>query len=96
MARDDELAHLYAFLDRFDGELRAVVLEGEAGIEKSTLWAAGVARAQERGFRVLASRPAEVERGLAHVVLTDLLEGSSRTCSRHCRLLDEARSKARC
>ena len=74
MGRGDELGYLHAFLDRTERELRAVVLEGEAGVGKSTLWAAGVAEAQQRGFQVLSSRPAEVERGLAHVVLADLLE----------------------
>jgi DNA-binding CsgD family transcriptional regulator len=75
VGRDDELRYLDAFFDRTDGELRALVLEGEAGVGKSTLWAAGVAEVRQRGFQVLSSRPAEVERGLPHVVLADLLEG---------------------
>jgi DNA-binding CsgD family transcriptional regulator len=75
VGRDDELRYLHAFFDRTDGELRALVLEGEAGVGKSTLWTAGVAEVQQRGFQVLSSRPAEVERGLPHVVLADLLEG---------------------
>ena len=52
----------------------ALVLEGEAGIGKSTLWLAGVEHARARGLRVLSSRPAEAERGLAHVGLGDLFE----------------------
>lgn len=75
MGRDDELGLLSAFLDGTDRELRALVLEGEAGVGKSTLWAAGVAGAEQRGFQVLSSRPAEAERGLPHVVLADLLDG---------------------
>ncbi|MDQ3993036.1 MAG: AAA family ATPase, partial [Actinomycetota bacterium] len=75
VGRDDELGYLQAFLDHTDRELRALVLEGEAGVGKSTLWAAGVAEAEQRGFQVLSSRPAEVEHGLPHVVLADLLEG---------------------
>jgi len=50
------------------------VLEGEAGIGKSTLWLAGVEHARTRGLRVFSSRPAEAERSLAHVGLGDLLE----------------------
>jgi DNA-binding CsgD family transcriptional regulator len=50
------------------------VLEGEAGIGKSTLWLAGVEQARERGLSVLTSRPAEAEQGLAHAALGDLLE----------------------
>jgi DNA-binding CsgD family transcriptional regulator len=52
-----------------------LVLEGEAGIGKSTLWLAGVEQAHEGGLRVLTSRPAEAEQGLAHAALGDLLEG---------------------
>ena len=58
-----------------DRGVRGLLLEGEAGVGKSTLWAAGLASAEQRGFRVLSSRPAEAERGLPHVVLADLLEG---------------------
>ena len=45
------------------GGMAALVLEGEAGIGKSTLWLAGVEAARERGLRVLSARPAEVELG---------------------------------
>ena len=75
VGREDELGYLAAFLDRSDGGPRALVLEGEAGVGKSTLWTAGVAQAEEHGLRALMSRPAEAERGFAHVVLADLLEG---------------------
>jgi DNA-binding CsgD family transcriptional regulator len=50
------------------------VLEGDAGIGKSTLWEAGVEHARAQGLRVLSSRPAEGERGLAHASLGDLFE----------------------
>lgn len=70
--RDAELAVVEAFLDRPVKGLRALVLEGRAGIGKSTIWLAGVAAARDRSLRVLTSRPAETERTLAHVVLGDL------------------------
>ena len=54
---------------------RALALEGEAGIGKSTLWHAGVEDARGRGLRVLSTRPAESERGLAYAGLGDLLDG---------------------
>jgi hypothetical protein len=63
-----------AFLDRTAAGPAALVLEGEAGIGKSTLWLAGVEAARECGFRVLSTRPAEVEQGLAHAGLGDLFE----------------------
>jgi hypothetical protein len=75
VGREEELGFLHAFLDQEAGGALALVLEGEAGIGKSTLWLAGIEAARERGLRVLSSRPAEAERGLAHVVLSDLFEG---------------------
>jgi DNA-binding NarL/FixJ family response regulator len=74
VAREQELGSVYAFLDRPVEGPTGFVLEGEPGIGKSTLWLTGVAAARERGFLVLSSRPAEAERGLAHVVLGDLFE----------------------
>ena len=74
VGRDEELRFLEAFLDRADGGTTALVLEGEAGIGKSTLWLAGVEAAHRRGLRVLESRPTEAERGFAHAGLGDLLE----------------------
>lgn len=51
----------------------ALVLEGEAGIGKTTLWSAGVEQASTRGFRVLAACPAEAESVLAYGAVADLL-----------------------
>ena len=73
VGRDDHLASVYAFVDEAEAGA-ALILEGEAGIGKSTLWFAGVEHARDRGLCVLSSRPAEAERGLAHVGLGDLFE----------------------
>jgi DNA-binding CsgD family transcriptional regulator len=73
VGRNQELAALEAFLDRTSGR-STLVLEGEAGIGKSTLWLAGVEKARARGLRVLESRPTETERGLAYTGLGDLFE----------------------
>ena len=74
VAREEELHRLEAFLDRMAAGLTALVLEGEAGIGKSTLWSAAVSSARERGLRVLSSRPTEAEQALAYAGLGDLLE----------------------
>jgi DNA-binding CsgD family transcriptional regulator len=74
VGREEELAAVQAFLDRVGDGSAALVLEGEAGIGKSTLWLAGVDIARERGLRVLTARPAEAEQGFAHAALGDLLE----------------------
>src|SRR5437899_8398177 len=74
VGREEELDVLHAVLARAAGGPTAFILEGEAGIGKSTLWLTGVETARERGLRVLSSRPAEAERGLAYAGLGDLLE----------------------
>ena len=74
VGREEDRATVEAFVGRAEGGASALVLEGEAGIGKSTLWLAGVEVARSRGLRVLLSRPAEAERGLAHAGLGDLLE----------------------
>ena len=61
-----------------DRGARALVVEGEAGIGKSTLWLAGVELALARGQAVLRARPAAVETSLAFAGLHDLLGGVSR------------------
>jgi DNA-binding CsgD family transcriptional regulator len=63
-----------AFVDRVPDAPSVLVLEGEPGIGKSTLWLEGVERARAGGLRVLVSRPAEAEQALVHVGLGDLLE----------------------
>ena len=74
VGRDDELELIHAFLGEPVREPRALVLEGEAGIGKSTLWHAAVTAASARMPRVLTSRPSEAERGLAFAGLGDLFE----------------------
>ena len=74
VGREEELASVHSFIGRAEGGAGALVLEGEAGIGKSTLWLAGVGHARARGVRVLSTRPAEAERALAHVGLGDLFE----------------------
>ncbi len=73
-SREEELASVHAFVSDAGGGPAALVLEGDAGIGKSTVWLAGVEHARALGIRVLSSRPAEAEHGLAHVGLGDLLE----------------------
>ena len=74
VGRDEELAALRAFIGEPEEGPVALVLEGAAGIGKSTLWLAGVEHARAEGVRVLSSRPAEAERSLAYVGLGDLFD----------------------
>ena len=75
LGRHEELISLRAFVDGAVGGPAALVLEGEAGIGKSTLWLAAVEHARASGSRVLVARPTEAERGLGHVGLGDLFDG---------------------
>jgi len=75
VGREEELAAVDAFLEGAEDGAVALVLEGAAGIGKSTLWAAGVERACARDRRVLTARPAEAEQALAYAGLGDLFEG---------------------
>ena len=54
IGRETELAALQTFLDRSSDGVRALVLEGDPGVGKSTLWQAGVEAARERSPRRLA------------------------------------------
>lgn len=51
-----------------------LVVEGEAGIGKTTVWQHAVAEARSRGFRVLTARAEQTRSRLAYGVLADLLE----------------------
>jgi DNA-binding CsgD family transcriptional regulator len=75
VARDAELDAVRSFVERTDRGFAALVLEGEPGIGKSTLWLAAVEHAKARGISVLTARPAEPERALALGALGDLFEG---------------------
>jgi DNA-binding CsgD family transcriptional regulator len=73
VGREEEAAALAAFVAG-RGEPRALVLTGEAGMGKTTLWQAALGTAREQGVRVLAARASEVELQLPYVALSDLLE----------------------
>jgi DNA-binding CsgD family transcriptional regulator len=71
--RERELARLDSFLDSLLSGSAALLLEGEPGIGKTTVWRAGVDAAQARGYRVLSSRPAEADASLSYAGLADIL-----------------------
>jgi DNA-binding CsgD family transcriptional regulator len=72
VGRQRELDQVLAFFGAENGSGK-LVLEGEAGIGKTTLWRAGLDEARRRGFRVLDARPAAAERELSFAALGDLL-----------------------
>ena len=75
LERDDELEHLLrgvAAAERGDGAL--AVVEGEAGIGKTSLLDAICAEARERGFSVLRARGGELERDFGFGLVRQLFE----------------------
>jgi DNA-binding CsgD family transcriptional regulator len=74
VGREEELSSLRAFVDDARRGPATLVVEGVAGVGKSTLWEAGVEQARAQGLSVLSSRPTEAEHALGHVGLVDLLE----------------------
>ena len=75
VGRDPELRLISAFLDDIDAGPTALVLQGSAGIGKTTLWLAGVREARERGHAVLVTRAAESDARMSYAGLGDLLAG---------------------
>ena len=73
VGRDEELSLVAAFLEAPAQLPAALLLEGEAGIGKSTVWRHGVELARANGFRVLETRPSESETALSFAGLGDLL-----------------------
>jgi DNA-binding CsgD family transcriptional regulator len=71
--RESELAAVSALLDGAVTEPRGLVITGEAGIGKTTLWLSGRREARARGFQVLSARGDPSEVRLAFAALADLL-----------------------
>ena len=74
--RDLELTAMDQFLNSTPNWPSAMVIQGEAGIGKTTLWLEGVRRAEERSMQTLKARPAESEQKLSYVALADLVVGT--------------------
>jgi predicted ATPase len=74
VGRERELSLAEKFLDAMGKRFAVLVLEGAAGIGKTTVWREVVQRAAERKFVVLACRPAEAEAKFGLSALADLLE----------------------
>jgi hypothetical protein len=73
VGRDAELAALAHLVDGVPDGPAVLALQGEAGIGKTTVWAAGVDQARQRDFTVLLCRPVASEVRLSYTGLSDLL-----------------------
>ena len=67
--REEELFRIESFLGG-GTTARTLVLDGDAGAGKSTLWDAGIEVARRLGLRVLSARPSGSEAKLSFAALT--------------------------
>ena len=74
VGRETERQTLALFLESLSDGPCVLMLEGEPGIGKTTLWLDAIETARSRDVRLLATRPAEPEAELSFSALTDLLE----------------------
>ena len=72
--RAGELDVVGRFLADLDRGPAALLLEGDVGAGKTTVWRAALEAARARGYTVLACHPAEAESTLAFAALGDLLQ----------------------
>jgi DNA-binding CsgD family transcriptional regulator len=72
VGREAELERIGGFLDPTCGDL-ALLLEGVAGIGKTTLWRTGIELAREQQYRVLWCQPTASETAFSFAALGDLL-----------------------
>src|SRR5947208_1188186 len=71
--RPDEVRSISDFLTHAAAGPSALLLEGEAGIGKTTLWRWAQDQARQHGFRVLAARAAASESVLAYAAVADMI-----------------------
>jgi predicted ATPase len=72
VGRETELDAVETFIAAADSSPRALVLVGEPGIGKTTLWRHAVSSSRAEGTYLVVAAPAESERELPFVVLHDL------------------------
>ena len=72
IGRQEELRSLRTFLAELPAGGQALLLEGDPGIGKSTLWHEGVQAARGHDYCVLTARPAQSETRIAFATVGDL------------------------
>ena len=75
VAREMESREIAQMLERATVGPAGLVITGEAGIGKTTLWLGAIEHATELGYRVLSSRAAPTEVRFALSAVADLLSG---------------------
>ena len=75
VGRESELVSIARFLSTLPTAPSALVIHGEAGIGKSTLWNESVAAARRTSYSVMSCRPTRAEADLPYLGMGDLLAG---------------------
>jgi DNA-binding CsgD family transcriptional regulator len=73
LGRSAERSAVADFLTAAQSEPSGLIIEGEAGIGKTTLWLDALEQARSRGFSVLSAQVGEAETVLAYAAVGDLL-----------------------
>ena len=73
LSRERELEVAQDFVREVALGPAALLVEGEAGIGKTTVWRTSCALAEQEGYRILMARPAQPDERLSFVGLSDLL-----------------------
>ena len=73
VGRSAEFRAIADFFTSVNDQPGGLLVQGDAGIGKTTLWLAALEQARGRGFHVLSARAWEAESVLAYGTLADLL-----------------------
>src|ERR1700752_1819864 len=73
VSRPLEFRAVTEFLRSASQQPSGLVIEGEAGIGKTTLWLSAVEQARDRGYQVFSARVGQAESVLAYATVADLL-----------------------
>jgi DNA-binding CsgD family transcriptional regulator len=76
VGREEELTVASGFLADADSLPGVLLIEGEPGIGKTTIWRHAIEEARAIGYRVLTTRPSRSEAQLAFAGISDLFEHS--------------------
>jgi DNA-binding CsgD family transcriptional regulator len=72
IGRETELAAVASFLEGAGPGTHGLLVHGEAGMGKTTIWQAALEAAAARGYRVVITRPTEAEARIPFAGLNDL------------------------
>ncbi|HEX6129751.1 MAG TPA: AAA family ATPase [Candidatus Limnocylindria bacterium] len=78
IGREAELSVAEHWLDRLPAGPAGLVVRGEPGIGKTSVWSRAIGMARDRGALVLVARPVEAELALGYAALGDLLQPVAR------------------